>query len=107
MADEAARLADGAASPRGRLSIDVNAAMIEYALRPAAEYSSAPTFDDCRAVTGDVPVLNEHVRRRGIALCGSPRVADPAQIRELKPSGRSTASSTTSSSASRSCGGAI
>ena len=87
MADEAARLADrcGVAAAAG-VSIDVNAAMIEYALRTVGRILFGADVDDAvPVIQATFPVLNEHVRRRGIAPLRLPRRwPTPAQIRAAK-----------------------
>jgi cytochrome P450 len=87
MADEAARLADrcGVAAAVG-VSIDINAAMVEYTLRTVGRILFGADVDDAvPVIRATFPVLNEHVRRRGINPLRLPRRwPTPAQIRAAR-----------------------
>jgi cytochrome P450 len=100
MADEAARLADrcGATAAAGG-SIDVNAAMVDYTLRTVGRVLFGSDVDDAiPVIRANLPVLNMHLRRRGLSLLRLPRRwPTPAQVKAAKPSGSCTALSTTSS----------
>jgi cytochrome P450 len=66
MAEEAARLADrcGVAAEAG-LSIDINAAMVDYTLRTVGRILFGADVDDAvPVVRATFPVLNGHIRRR-------------------------------------------
>ena len=87
MADEAARLADrcGVAAAAG-VSIDVNAAMVEYTLRTVGRILFGADVDDAIPVIRTTfPVLNEHVRRRGVSPLRLPRRwPTPTQVRAAR-----------------------
>ncbi len=84
MAEEAARLADrcGVAAEAG-LSIDVNAAMVDYTLRTVGRVLFGADVDDAvPVVRATFPVLNGHIRRRGLTPLRLPRRwPTPAQVR--------------------------
>ena len=93
MADEAARLADrcGLAAAGGGY-VDVNAAMIEYALRTIGRVLFGADVDDAvPVIQATFPVLNEHVGAAASPHCGSPGGGRRRRRSEQpKPSGRST-----------------
>jgi cytochrome P450 len=75
MANEAERLANrcGVESEAGR-SIDIHAAMIEYTLRTVGRILFGADVDDAiPVIRATFPVLNEHVRRRGMSPFRLPR----------------------------------
>jgi cytochrome P450 len=84
MANEAGRLADrcSVAAAAGE-SIDVNAEMIDYALRTVGRILFGADVEDAvPVIRATFPVLNEHVRRRGISPLRLPRRwPTPAQVR--------------------------
>jgi cytochrome P450 len=84
MAEEAARLAIswGAAARQGA-SVEVNAAMVDYALRTVGRVLfGADVTDAVPVIRATFPVLNQHVRRRGISPLRLPRQwPTPSQIR--------------------------
>jgi len=84
MAEEAARLADrcGVAAEAG-LSIDVHAAMVDYTLRTVGRVLFGADVDDAvPVVRATFPVLNGHIRRRGLTPLRLPRRwPTPAQVR--------------------------
>ena len=84
MAEEAARLANswGAAARQGA-SVEVNAAMVDYALRTVGRVLfGADVTDAMPVIRATFPVLNQHVRRRGISPLRLPRQwPTPRQIR--------------------------
>jgi cytochrome P450 len=84
MAEEAARLADrcGVAAEAG-LSIDINAAMVDYTLRTVGRILFGADVDDAvPVVRATFPVLNGHIRRRGLTPPRLPRRwPTPAQVR--------------------------
>ena len=84
MAEEAARLANswGAAARQGA-SVEVNAAMVDYALRTVGRVLfGADVTDAVPVIRATFPVLNQHVRRRGISPLRLPRQwPTPSQIR--------------------------
>jgi cytochrome P450 len=87
MADEATRLADrcGVAAGSG-VSIDVNAVMVEYTLRTVGRILFGADVDDAiPVIRATFPLLNEHVRRRGMNPLRLPRrVPAPAQVRAAR-----------------------
>jgi cytochrome P450 len=87
MADEAERLADrcGAAAAAG-ISVDVSAAMVEYTLRTVGRILFGANVDDAiPVIRATFPVLNEHVRRRGVTPLRLPRHwPTPAKIRAAR-----------------------
>jgi cytochrome P450 len=84
MADEAERLADrcGVEAKAGR-SIDIHAAMVEYTLRTVGRILFGADVDNAIPVIRTTfPVLNEHVRRRGMSPFRLPRGWPmPAEVR--------------------------
>jgi tRNA-Thr(GGU) m(6)t(6)A37 methyltransferase TsaA len=84
MADEAKRMTDqcGVAAAAGT-SVDVHAVMVEYTLRTVGRVLFGADVDDAVPVIRDTfPVLNEHVRRRGLTPLRLPRQwPTPAQTR--------------------------
>ena len=87
MADEAARLANrcGVAAAAGR-SIDINAEMVDYTLRTVGRVLFGADVEDAvPVVRATFPVLNEHVRRRGVSPLRLPRPwPTPAQVRAAR-----------------------
>jgi cytochrome P450 len=87
MANEAGRMADrcSVAAAAGE-SIDVNAEMIDYALRTVGRILFGADVEDAVPVIRTTfPVLNEHVRRRGISPLRLPRRwPTPAQVRAAR-----------------------
>ncbi|HVD52659.1 MAG TPA: cytochrome P450 [Propionibacteriaceae bacterium] len=87
MADEAERLADrcGVAAAAG-ISVDVNAAMVEYTLRTVGRILFGADVDDAiPVIRATFPVLNEHVRRRGVTPLRLPRRwPTPVQVRAAR-----------------------
>jgi cytochrome P450 len=84
MADEATRLADRCADGAAAgISIDINAAMVEYALRTVGRVLFGADVDDAvPVIRATFPVLNEHVRHRGLTPLRLPRRwPTPAQAR--------------------------
>ena len=90
MAEEARRLADrcGVAAEAG-VSIDVHPAMIEYTLRTVGRILFGADVDDAIPVIRTTfPVLNEHIRRRGVSPIRLPRRwPTPAQRRAAAAQG--------------------
>jgi len=87
MADEAARLADRfSVAAVGGGSVDVSAAMIDFTLRTVGRVLfGADVNDAVPVIRATFPVLNEHVRRRGITPLRLPRRwPTPAQVRAAK-----------------------
>jgi cytochrome P450 len=84
MAEEAVRLANGwgAAATQGA-SVEVNAAMVDYALRTVGRVLfGADVTDAVPVIRATFPVLNQHVRRRGISPLRLPRQwPTPSQVR--------------------------
>ena len=84
MADEAGHLAErwGMAAARGT-PVDVDAAMVDYALRTVGRVLFGADVDDAvPVIRATFPILNEHVRRRGITPLRLPRRwPTPAQVR--------------------------
>ena len=84
MADEAARLADrwATAARQGAL-VDVNAAMVDYTLHTLGRaLFGADVTDAVPVIRATFPILNQHVRRRGISPLRLPRqVPTPREIR--------------------------
>jgi cytochrome P450 len=80
MAEEAARVA---ARWRGRESVDVSAEMVDFTLRAIGRILFGASVDDVVPVVQETfPVLNGHVRRRGLTPLRLPRsVPTPAQRR--------------------------
>jgi cytochrome P450 len=87
MADEAARLADrcSVVATAGK-PIDVNAEMVDYTLRTVGRILFGADVEDAvPVIRATFPVLNEHVRRRGVSPLRLPRwLPTPAQIRAAK-----------------------
>lgn len=87
MADEAARLADrcSIAGAAGE-SIDIHAEMVDYTLRTVGRILFGADVEDAvPVIRSTFPVLNEHVRRRGVSPLRLPRRwPTPAQIRAAK-----------------------
>jgi cytochrome P450 len=84
MANEAGRLADrcSVAAAAGK-SIDVNAEMIDYTLRTVGRILFGADVEDVvPVIRATFPVLNEHVRRRGVGPLRLPRRwPTPTQVR--------------------------
>jgi cytochrome P450 len=87
MADEAARLANrcGVAATAGA-PIDVNAEMVDYTLRTVGRVLFGADVEDAvPVIRATFPVLNEHVRRRGMSPLPIPRrLPTPAEVRAAK-----------------------
>jgi cytochrome P450 len=87
MADEAARMADrcGVATAGGE-SIDVNVEMVDYTLRAVGRILFGADVEDAvPVIRATFPVLNEHVRRRGVSPLRLPRrLPTPAQVRAAR-----------------------
>jgi len=75
MADEAVRLADRCRTvAAGGAPVDMNAAMVDYTLRTVGRILFGADVDDAiPVVRSTFPVLNQHVRRRGITPLRLPR----------------------------------
>jgi cytochrome P450 len=87
MADEAARVADGWADAAARgAPVDVGASMVDYALRAVGRILFGTDVDDAvPVVRGTFPVLNGHVRRRGLTPLRPPRWwPSPAEVRATR-----------------------
>jgi cytochrome P450 len=87
MAEEAARVADGwadAATPGA--AVDVGASMVDYALRTVGRILFGTDVDDAVPVIRTTfPVLNRHVRRRGLTPLRPPRWwPSPAEVRAAR-----------------------
>jgi cytochrome P450 len=84
MAEEAGRLADrwGACAARGT-PVDAGATMVDYALRTVGRILFGADVDDAvPVIRATFPVLNRHVRRRGLTPVRLPRSwPTPAQVR--------------------------
>jgi len=84
MADEAAHLTDrcGAAAAVGE-SVDLNAEMVDYTLRTVGRVLFGADVEDAvPIIRATFPVLNEHIRRRGMSPLRLPRrLPTPAEIR--------------------------
>jgi cytochrome P450 len=79
MAEEAARVAD---RWRGRPSVDVSAEMVDYTLRAIGRILFGASVDDTVPVIQETfPVLNGHVRRRGLTPLRLPRSVPTAAQR--------------------------
>jgi cytochrome P450 len=84
MAEEAVRLADRCSvSAAAGMSIDVNTAMVDYTLRTVGRILFGADVDDAiPVIRATFPVLNQHIRRRGISPMRLPqRWPTPAQVR--------------------------
>jgi cytochrome P450 len=84
MAEEANRLAGRFADAAARdASVDVGAAMVDYALRTVGRILFGTDVDDAvPVVRSTFPILNRHVRRRGLTPVRPPRWwPTPAQVR--------------------------
>ena len=95
MADEAARLADRWDVPPRGAPVDVDATMVDYTLRTVGRVLFGADVDDAVPVIRETfPILNRHVRRRGITPLRLPRQLAHARpsAGPPPPSGRSTAS---------------
>ena len=83
MADEAVRLADrsGVAAAGGE-SVDINAEMVDYTLRTVGRALFGSDVEDAvPVIRATFPVLNEHIRRRGMSpLRLSRRLPTPAEV---------------------------
>jgi cytochrome P450 len=87
MADEAVRLADRCGvSAVGGVPIDVNAAMVEYTLRTVGRVLFGADVEDAvPVIRATFPVLNEHIRRRGMSPLRLPRrLPTPAEVRAAR-----------------------
>lgn len=87
MADEAARLADRcSASAAAGQSIEINTEMVDYTLRTVGRILFGADVEDAVPVIRTTfPVLNEHIRRRGVNPLRLPRHwPTPAQVRAAK-----------------------
>jgi cytochrome P450 len=87
MADEAARLADrcGVAATAHE-SVDINAEMVDYTLRTVGRVLFGSDVEDAvPVIRATFPVLNEHIRRRGMSpLRLSRRLPTPAEARAAR-----------------------
>jgi cytochrome P450 len=87
MADEAARLANrcGVAAAAGE-SVNVNAEMVDYTLRTVCRaLFGADVEDAVPVIRAAFPVLNEHIRQRGMSpLRLSRRLPTPAEVRAAR-----------------------
>jgi cytochrome P450 len=83
MAEEAERLADRCSAAAADGAIDINAAMVDYTLRTVGRILFGADVDDAiPVIRATFPVLNEHVRRRGVSPLRVPRRwSTPAQVR--------------------------
>jgi cytochrome P450 len=84
MAEEAARVADRWADAAARgAAVDVGASMVDYALRAVGRILFGTDVDDAvPVVRATFPVLNGHVRRRGLTPLRPPRWwPSPAEVR--------------------------
>lgn len=87
MADEATRLADRCSvATRAGTTIDVNAEMVDYTLRTVGRILFGADVEDAvPVIRATFPVLNEHVRRRGVSPMRLPRRwPTPAGIRAAR-----------------------
>jgi cytochrome P450 len=87
MADEAARLADrcGVAAAAGE-SVEINAEMVDYTLRTVGRLLFGADVEDAvPVIRATFPVLNEHIRRRGMSpLRLSRRLPTPTEVRAAR-----------------------
>ncbi|HJV13393.1 MAG TPA: cytochrome P450 [Propionibacteriaceae bacterium] len=87
MADEAVRLADrcGVAAAAGE-SVEINAEMVDYTLRTVGRLLFGADVEDAvPVIRATFPVLNEHIRRRGMSpLRLSRRLPTPAEVRAAR-----------------------
>jgi cytochrome P450 len=87
MADEATRLADRCSvAAKDRTSIDVNAEMVDYTLRTVGRILFGADVENALPVIrATFPVLNEHIRRRGVSPTRLPRRwPTPAGVRAAR-----------------------
>jgi cytochrome P450 len=91
MAEEAARLANSWSTAAGQgASVDVNAAMVDYALRTVGRVLfGADVTDAVPVIRATFPILNQHVRRRGISPLQLPATvayseSDPCSSRQTR-----------------------
>jgi cytochrome P450 len=87
MAEEAARVADAWADAAARDGVvDVGASMVDYALRAVGRILFGTDVDDVVPVIRTTfPVLNGHVRRRGLTPVRPPRWwPSPAEVRATR-----------------------
>jgi len=87
MAEEAARVADGWADAAARdTPVDVGASMVDYALRAVGRILFGTDVDDAvTVIRATFPVLNRHVRRRGLTPLRPPRWwPSPAEVRATR-----------------------
>ena len=87
MADEAVRLADrcGVAAAAGE-SVEINAEMVDYTLRTVGRLLFGADVEDAvPVIRATFPVLNEHIRRRGMSpLRLSRRMPTSAELRAAR-----------------------
>jgi cytochrome P450 len=87
MADEAVRLADRCSvAAAADQSIDLHAEMIDYTLRTVGRILFGADVEDAvPVIRSTFPVLNKHIRRRGVSPLRLPRHwPTPAQVRAAK-----------------------
>jgi cytochrome P450 len=87
MADEAARVANRCrVAAAGGESVDINAEMVDYTLRTVGRVLFGADVEDAvPVIRATFPVLNEHIRRRGMSpLRLSRRLPAPAEVRAAR-----------------------